>query len=81
MTENPNMPTLTGVVPAPPERRCPYEANHGNPFRYCACGWVEDQEPHDCSIDGHEYQHAVDNEGELLLVYCGCGASWSVDPQ
>jgi hypothetical protein len=28
-----------GEVPG--DSDCPSARNHGNPFRYCACGWVE----------------------------------------
>ena len=30
-------------MPETTPANCPSAANHGNPFRYCACGWVEDQ--------------------------------------
>lgn len=28
-----------------PTEPCPNEETHGNPFRYCACGWMEEPAP------------------------------------
>jgi hypothetical protein len=27
------------------QQECPQAAFHGNPFRYCPCGWVEEERP------------------------------------
>lgn len=41
-----------GAVPGDPE--CLSRANHGNPFRYCACGWTE---PHFQGGTWHRGEH------------------------
>ena len=36
------MPDLTGLPSGDPFNAiCPEAQYHGNPFRYCACGWME----------------------------------------
>lgn len=70
--------SLTGEV-RPPEPECPQERFHGNPFRYCSCGWMETQ-AHDCTRDGHDYTHVVTGAGELILLHCPeCDTRWRVE--
>lgn len=75
---DPQPESLAGVVHPVSTGNCPDSQFHGSPFRYCQCGWTE---PHDCAVDGHDYEHVVSGSGELLKITCGaCSSAWRVEP-
>jgi hypothetical protein len=40
------------------------ESTHGNPFRYCVCGWIEEPEPEPTVATFHAYVKTKDlNDG------------------
>lgn len=47
---------------------CPDEATHGNPFRYCACGWMETPAP---SADETGGFNAYEVDGQRYIAHDG----------